>query len=149
LTAAPNALVQTSTTAISPTIISPLDTPSSQLFPHLTCTTRINVNISTAAITPLSPSPASPVLPGPLERRGSLRLPPKPAPRISSVDTPPLLPARAGSLDRPAVPPVPPRSYANAAPTVEAKPDGENTNVNGTATGPGGASSIWYEYGCV
>ena len=142
--AAAAALVQTSTTGTSPTPSADSTVPNnSKLFPHLTTTTRINVNISTAAITPLSPSPASPVLPGPLERRGSLRLPPRPSPRLSSVDTPPLLPARAGSLDRPALPP---RSYTNAStPTVEEKPAAEDVNGGG----PGGASSIWYEYGCV
>uniref|UniRef100_A0A0P4Y8S8 Girdin n=3 Tax=Daphnia magna TaxID=35525 RepID=A0A0P4Y8S8_9CRUS len=142
----PATLVQTSTTGISPT---PLDTstPNPKLFPHLTSTTRINVNISTAAITPLtsSPSPSSPLLPGPLERRGSLRLPPRPSPRISSSEGPPL-PARVTNQDKPALPP---RLYTNStAPAVEEKP-AEDTNINGSTTGAGSASSIWYEYGCV
>lgn len=142
----PATLVQTSTTGISPT---PLDTstPNPKLFPHLTSTTRINVNISTAAITPLtsSPSPSSPLLPGPLERRGSLRLPPRPSPRISSSEGPPL-PARVTNQDKPALPP---RLYTNStAPAVEEKP-AEDANINGSTTGAGSASSIWYEYGCV
>jgi hypothetical protein len=144
------ALVQTSTTGTSPT---PLDssTPNSKLFPHLTSTTRINVNISTAAITPLIPSPASPLLPGPFERRGSLRLPPRPSPRITSAEAPPLLPARRDGLSNQERPALPPRSYSTnnpATPTVEEKPT-EDPNVNGSTTGAGSASSIWYEYGCV
>lgn len=148
------ALVQTSSTSQSnPNTTSPagpadgINSANAKLFPHLTSTTRINVNISTAAITPLTPSPSSPLLPGPLERRGSLRLPPRPSPRISSIDTPPILPARASSQDRPALPP---RSYPNSsAPAVEEKPVGDDI-VNGGAPGTAaGASSIWYEYGCV
>lgn len=142
------ALVQTSSAGTSPT---PLDNTASggnnaELYPHLTSTTRINVNISTAAITHISPSPSSPLLPSALERRGSLRLPPRPSPRIPSIETPPLLPARTGNLDRPALPP---RSYISATPTVEEKPMDESANVHDGSIGAAAASSIWYEYGCV
>ena len=138
-------------TPLLPTGAAPIDssTPNSKLFPHLTSTTRINVNISTAAITPLTPSPSSPLLPGPMERRGSLRLPPRPSPRVPPIESgsPPLLPARTATQDRPALPP---RSYPATTPTVEVKSTSEHANVNESNTGTGGsASSIWYEYGCV
>lgn len=104
-----------------------------KLFPHLTSTTRINVNISTANVTPL-------------ERRGSVRLE-RPSRLLlpddfSGSNSPPLLPARSNVQERPALPPRPGTASTVTEEVVVSPPENGND-----ASAP--ANSIWYEYGCV
>lgn len=139
-----NSPTNSTTSAATTTIGSGVNTepvgPNNKLFPHLTSTTRINVNISTANVTPL------------LERRGSFRgsgivPPPRPSPRIGAGEdtSPPLLPARSSTLqERPALPPRP--STLAVGDESAARSAAENGN-DSTTVPP--ASSIWYEYGCV
>jgi len=113
---------------------------NSDVFPHLTTTTRINVNISTAAVTPLSSSsPSSPLVN--LESRGSIHSIPRISGRILVPDSsPPLLPTRTNNLEGPSLPPRP--NFAN----TDAKSLSENGNgVDGSVVADA-ANSVWYVF---
>lgn len=105
------------------------------LFPHLTTTTRINVNISTAAVMPLIPSSLSPSTS--LERRGSTPSLPRIPVRNALDSSPPLLPARTSNQEGPILPPRPNLTG----------PDSKSLLENGNSVdGPtiDAANSVWY-----